>query len=447
MSCQRIWVVHITNWVPSKCSYPNKFKGILPFFTSDTLYVSPPQCPTFSDIPVFPSPPTCFICIKLYFRHLKPDAMHTVNRRNWLRLMGLAGAATAAQTLPGIARAVPEWSQPPVPPTDGPARLSLNENPYGPSTKVREALIQAFDDACRYPSQFTRSIQTIIAKKEGVSPEQVVLTAGSLEGLKIAGLTFGLYGGEIVSPDPTFHSLMAYAEQFGAHIHHVPLNKELGHDLEAMEKRVTGNTRLIFVCNPNNPTGTLIPATQMRDFCKAMAGRAVVFADEAYFDYVTEPGYPSMVELVKQGYNVIVSRTLSKIYGLAGVRVGYLIAREDIARRLNANSMAGFSVLAVSAAKAALEDVDFYRFSLQRNAEAKAFTYELLDDLGLPYVRSHTNFVFFESGKEINAFNAAMLNEQVQVGRAFPPYANWCRVSMGKMEDMERFGKALKKLV
>lgn len=373
--------------------------------------------------------------------------MHTVNRRNWLRLIGLAGAATAVQGVPGIAKPSSEWDFNSSAIVEGPARLSLNENPYGPSTRVREALIQAFDDACRYPSQYTREIVGIIAKKEGVSPDQVVLTAGSLEGLKAAGLTFGLYGGEIVSPDPTFHTLMDYAEQFGAHIHQVPLNKEMGHDLEAMEKRVTGNTRLVFVCNPNNPTGTLIAANTMRDFCKAMAGRAMVFADEAYFDYVTEPGYPSMVELVREGYNVIVSRTLSKIYGLAGVRIGYLIARPDIARRLASNAMAGFSVLAVSAAKAALEDKEFYEFSLKRNAEAKAYTYELLDELGLPYVRSHTNFVFFESGKEINALNAAMLKEQVQVGRAFPPYSNWCRVSMGKMEEMERFGKALKKLI
>ena len=190
-----------------------------------------------------------------------------------------------------------------------------------------------------------------------------------------------------------------------------------------------------------------IPAQQMRDFCKAMAGRAIVFADEAYFDYITEPGYPSMVELVKQDYNVIVSRTLSKIYGLAGVRVGYLIARPDIARRLAANCMASFSVLAVSAAKAALEDQAFYQFSLQRNAEAKAYTYDLLDTLGLRYVPSHANFVFFETGKDINALNAAMLKEQVQVGRAFLPYTNWCRVSTGTMEEMQRFGTALKKLV
>lgn len=373
--------------------------------------------------------------------------MHTVTRRNWLRLMGLTSAATAVGSIPGLSTPIPDLYPARPMLSDQPARLGLNENPYGPSTKVREALIRTFDDACRYPSAYTKEITEIIAKKEGVRPDQIVLTAGSSEGLKVAGLTFGMYGGEIVSPDPTFHSLMAYAEQFGSHIHRVPLNKDMEHDLDAMERRVNNSTRLVFVCNPNNPTGTLIPAQEMRDFCKAMAGRAIVFADEAYFDYITEPGYPSMVELVKQDYNVIVSRTLSKIYGLAGVRVGYLIARPDIARRLAANCMASFSVLAVSAAKAALEDQAFYQFSLQRNAEAKAYTYELLDKLGLHYVHSHANFVFFETGKDINALNAAMLKEQVQVGRAFLPYTNWCRVSTGTMEEMQRFGNALKKLV
>jgi histidinol-phosphate aminotransferase len=373
--------------------------------------------------------------------------MHTLNRRHWLRLLSLAGAAAAAPRLSAAAASNFPAYLPRLFDSDTPARLGLNENPYGPSPKVREAMVRAFDDACRYPSAYTKEIAQIIAEKEGVKPEHIVLTAGSSEGLKAAGLAFGMHGGEIVSPDPTFHVLMNYAEQMGAHVHRVPLTKEMGHDLEAMEKRVHSNTRLVFVCNPNNPTGTLIPAQQMRDFCRALAGRAIVFADEAYFDYIAEPGYPSMVELVKQDYNVIVSRTLSKVYGLAGVRVGYLIARPDIARRLSEYCMAGLSVLAVSAAKAALEDSDFYRFSLQRNTEAKAYACDLLDSMGLRYVPSHANFVFFESGKDINQLNAAMMQENVQVGRAFMPYNRWCRVSTGTMPEMERFGKALKKLI
>ncbi len=375
--------------------------------------------------------------------------MQAVNRRDWLRLMGLAGAATAITNVPGLGRSVsdllPYPSRPLLP---GQAvRLSSNENPYGPSKMVRDAMVRGFDDACRYTFSYTREITEMIARKEGVTKDHIVLTAGSTEGLKVAGLTFGLHGGEIVSADPTFQSLMTYAEQFGATIHWVPVDKNGAHDLPAMEKRVNGNTRLVFVCNPNNPTGTLLSAAQMRDFCKSMAGRTIVFADEAYFDYITEPGYPSMVELVKEDYNVIVSRTFSKIYGLAGVRIGYLIARPDIARRLSAATMANLNMLGIFAAKAALEDQEFYRFSLQKNEEAKNYLYGLFKSMNLNYIPSHANFVFFETGQDISAFQAAMLKENVQVGRPFPPMTKWCRVSTGTMEEMQAFGAALKKVV
>lgn len=374
--------------------------------------------------------------------------MQSVNRRDWLRLVGLAGAATALGNVAGAAipapEAAPYLSRLILP--GQPARLSSNENPYGPSKKVREAMINAFDDACRYPFSYTRELTSMIAKKEGVSPEHIVLTAGSTEGLKVAGLSFGIHGGEIISAHPTFNSLMTYAEQFGAHVHWVPLDNTLTHDLEAMEKRVNNNTRLVFVCNPNNPTGTLLSAAKMRDFCRSLAGRAIVFADEAYFDYITEPGYPSMVELVKDDYNVIVSRTFSKVYGMAGIRAGYLIARPDIARRLNENCMANLNMLAISAAKAAMEDQEFYRFSLQKNEEAKQYLYNLFKELKINYVPSHANFVFFETGKDIQTFIADMFMHGISVGRPFPPLNTWCRVSTGTMEEMEAFGAAMRKM-
>lgn len=373
--------------------------------------------------------------------------MHAVNRRNWLRLVGLAGTGAALAPLANAKSAQAfDFPARPLPPT-GSVRLSSNENPYGPSPKVREAMIKALDDACRYPFSYTRELTRMIADKEGVSPEHIVLTAGSTEGLKVTGLSFGMHGGEIVAADPTFQSLMTYGEQFGAHIHWVPLDNTLTHDLESMEKRVNNNTRLVFVCNPNNPTGTLLPAEKMRDFCRSMAGRAIVFADEAYFDYVTEPGYPSMVELVKQDYNVIVSRTFSKVYGLAGIRAGYLIARPDIARRLAANCMANLNMLAISAAKAAMEDQEFYRFSLQKNEASKKYLYSLLDELKFRYIPSHANFVFFETRRDINAFMADMAKHQIIVGRPFPPLNQWCRISTGTMAEMEAFGQALRKMV
>ncbi len=372
--------------------------------------------------------------------------MQQFNRRQWLKSAGITGAFSLFGGLQALAETersakILQMARP----LEKPIRLSSNENPYGPSKKVREAIIKAFDQACRYPFVFREDLVKKIAEREGVAPEQIIITGGSWEGLKITGLTYGMHGEEIVSAAPTYLALMNYAEQFGAHIHRVPLDENLTHDLEAMEKRVTNRTSLVFVCNPNNPTGTLLDAAKLKDFCVSMAKRTIVFLDEAYSDYIEESGYPSGVELVKQGLNVIVSRTFSKVYGLAGVRIGYLITRPDIAARISRNVPAGTNVLALFAAKAALEDEIFYRESLKKNAEAKNIIYAALDELKLKYQRSHANFVFFHTGKDIQAFNSEMKDLGVSVGRPFPPLNDWCRISTGTIEEVKIFTQTLKK--
>lgn len=375
--------------------------------------------------------------------------MSTLNRRQWLRragwgsALGMLGAATG---LPAR-----NWDAVLDPPAEAlantPASLCFNENPWGPSAQVRQAISAGFDECCRYPMQFLRPLLQTIAEREGVRPEQVVITGGSAEGLKMAGLVFGLERGEVIAPDPTYQALMSYAERMGAYIHRVGLTEELNHDLPAMEERITGNTRLIFVCNPNNPTGVLINPQELRDFVLAVDNRSVVFLDEAYIDYVENDQHRTGVDLVKAGHNVIVSRTFSKVYGLAGLRIGYLIAREDIAQRLIRYRMAGVSMPAIRGAEAALAETDFYQESLQRNREAKAFLYQQFEQLGLRYLPSHTNFVFFESGRDIRELNRQFLEKGVKVGRPFPPLTEWCRISTGRMEDVERFGQALRQLM
>ena len=283
-------------------------------------------------------------------------------------------------------------------------------------------------------------------KKHGVTPDHVVMTAGSNEGLRITGLTYGLNGGEIVAADPVYKALISYAEHFGAYIHRVPLTEDFGHDLESMEQRITLATKLVFVCNPNNPTGTLLSADKLEDFCRTISDRTLVFSDEAYFDYIAEPDYPSMVELVKKGMNVIVSRTFSKVYGLAGIRMGYLIARPDIARRIGRKVVAAPNIMALAAAEAAMDDHEFYQFSIQKNKEAKEMIYATLDGLGLKYAPSHTNFVFFKSGRDIGSVQKDFLNNGVRVGRAFPPLTDWCRVSIGTVEEVEKMCGAMKKI-
>jgi len=374
--------------------------------------------------------------------------MTQYNRRQWLRTAGLAGALTA---LGGgqLLQARPESR---LVTTAGGAsgeliRMSSNENPYGPSEAVRQAMTAAFDDACRYPYGFSEELIELIAAKEGVTPEHIVVTAGSTEGLRLAGLLYGLERGEIVAAQPTFLSLMSYSERLGGYVNWVPVDEQLNHDLSEMDKRITTRTSMVYVCNPNNPTGTILPARQLRDFCESVSKRTMVFADEAYYDFITEPNYPSMIKLVREGRNLIVARTFSKVYGLAGLRIGYLVARPDIAARFRDHMVAFTNVLALAAAKAALKDEAFYRFSLDKTAEAKQMIYAALDELGMSYQPSHTNFVFFESGREIRGLNADMREQGVLIGRPFPPFTDWCRISTGTIEETKQFCAELKKVM
>ncbi|MGI9549697.1 MAG: pyridoxal phosphate-dependent aminotransferase [Aurantibacter sp.] len=369
--------------------------------------------------------------------------MKNVDRRQWLKTISLSSGFALLGGFEGLALTEP------IKPSSkgGLVKLSSNENPYGPSKRVRDAISNTFDEACRYPFQVLRGLVDAIAEKEGVTKDHVVVTGGSTEGLRAAGLVYGLGGGELIAADPTFHVMLNYGETHGALAHRVPVNDKMEHDLEAMAEKINDKTRLIFICNPNNPTGTLLKREALKDFCTSHDNQAVVFSDEAYYDFITEPDYPSMVELVKQGRNIIVSKTFSKVYGLAGMRVGYLITRPDIANRLKKSVMANTNILAIAAALEALKDDEFYKLSIIRNKEAKEHIYQTLDDLSLEYIKSHTNFVFFKSGRPISGLIADMKKEGVIIGRPFPPFYNWARISTGTIEQVAQFGSALKSVM
>ncbi|AWX46271.1 Histidinol-phosphate transaminase [Flagellimonas maritima] len=365
--------------------------------------------------------------------------MKNIDRRHWLKTVGLSSGFAF---LGGIDAIAGNLEARPFK-LDGIVKLNSNENPFGPSEKVRAAITQSFDIACRYPSIVFSELVEMIAEKEGVTKNHIVVTGGSTEGLKATGLAYSLGGKEIIAADPTFQALMRYAENFGAHVHRVPVDSGMGHDLDAMAKRVTNRTGLIFICNPNNPTGTLLDKSKLMDFCTSFDNKSMIFSDEAYYDFITEPDYPSMVELVKKERNIIVSKTFSKVYGMAGLRIGYLVARPDIASRLRKSIMANTNVLAIEAAKTALKDDDFYKFSVLKNKQAKDYLYNSLTKMGLEYIPSHTNFVFFKTGRDITEVNAAMKKEGVLIGRPFPPMYEWARISTGTMQEMEAFVQAL----
>lgn len=373
--------------------------------------------------------------------------MKNFNRRQWLKAMGLTSAAMASGTvakavntpIPSSARRINEMGNP--------VRLTSNENPFAPSTAVKKAMHDAMDLSFRYPVSHYKVLIEKLAKKEGVSEDHILLTSGSNEGLRVVGLTYGLNGGEIIAGVPTYKALLSYAEEIGAYINQVPLNEKLEYDLDEIEKRINTNTKLIFLCNPNNPTGSLLEADQVKAFCESACKRTMVFSDEAYYDYVTDKNYPSMVRLVRDGYNVIVSKTFSKVYGFAGVRVGYLVARPDIINRLRPKVMSYINMMGVYGAAAALEDKEFYDYSLKMNDKARKHIYSVCDDLNLQYIPSHANFVFIKTGRDIRKFATQMKDQGVLVGRPFEPLTNWCRVSTSTMEDMTALEGAMRKVM
>jgi histidinol-phosphate aminotransferase len=374
--------------------------------------------------------------------------MTDLSRRSWLKGAGLMSSLAVIGGIAPLhqlsAKEIKKFRPRPL---TGNIKLSSNENPYGPSEKVRQAMISNFDQACRYPFSYSGELIEKIAAKESVSKDHIVLAGGSTEGLKVVGLTYGMNGGEIIAAQPTFLALMTYAAQWGGSVNWVPVDKNMMHDLDEMEKRISSKTKLIFLCNPNNPTSTLLPADRVLDFCNTVSDKVTIFSDEAYCDFIEDKNYPSMVSLVKKGKNIIVSKTFSKVYGLAGLRIGYMVAKPEIAAGLRKNIMAFTNVLAIEAAKNALDDQEFYDFSLNKTKEAKKIILEGLDDLNLEYAPSNTNFIFFKSGRNIEKLQQQMLAKGIMVGRPFPPFDDWCRISTGTLEEVIQFNDALKKVL
>jgi histidinol-phosphate aminotransferase len=366
--------------------------------------------------------------------------MATISRRDWIKTGAFAAAAAGALHTVRVDAGAP-----------APVPLLANENPYGPSEAARRALVAAIPAANRYSGDGaggTDELKRLIAEREGLAPECVVLGAGSSEVLFMAALAFGLGSGEIVTADPTFGLLRLYAERVGVTVHRVPLDAKMAHDLEAMRSRVTAKTSLVYVCNPNNPTGTLLPGATVRAFCEEIATRATVLVDEAYVEYVDPKVDASAVDLVRKGANVVVARTFSKIYGLAGLRIGYALARPDLAARLSERRVGNVGKLAYEAALASLRDRDFVTTSRSRNAAARAFTVDALAKLGIRCPESHGNFVYANVGTRNRKVPVALAERGLLLTWNGRPLAgDWMRVTIGTDAEMRRFAAALKEVV
>jgi len=364
----------------------------------------------------------------------------SLSRRSLLRDSSLLLAGSAGLlSVPGISLAGQHNA---APRAAGPVRLAANENAYGPCASARRAIAESVSDIWQYAFGQEQRLKAMIAEREGLSPAHVLITAGSAEAIQLAGLVYGLAGGEMVTADPTFSLTTDYGALVGCAVRSVPLDENLVHDLEAMAAAVTQRTGLMYICNPNNPTGTLVPGEQLRPFVSEMAGRMMVLVDEAYLDLSEDMDEHSAVGHVQAGEKVIVTRTFSKLHGLAGLRIGYALAQPDVVEELERFRMGVLNLAGLRAAVASYQDLDYQRLSRERTREALALTTAWLDELALPYAQTRGNFVFFDSGRPAAEFSAAMREAGFQLGRPYGPYPNWVRISMGTVEQMQSFADA-----
>jgi histidinol-phosphate aminotransferase len=329
------------------------------------------------------------------------------------------------------------------------AKLNSNENPFGPSDKAKKAVLEALDTSYLYGHVYIRELIGKIAEYEGVKPENILMGAGSSPLLLAAAMHYAQTGkGHIISGDPTYASLPRDAEQFNATWVKVPLTSGYKLDLEAMEKKVDGNTSLMYICNPNNPTGTVVDTARLKAFTERVSKKVPVFIDEAYIDYLPNPQAASLMDSVKKGQNVMVARTFSKLYGFAGLRVGYVVALPETVKLLSKYTAGGGSISATSAkaAIAAYQDKAFLADALQKTNASKQFLYETLKKEGYEYIPSSSNFVMFPLKMEGAKFVEEMGKRGVGVRSWQFNDKNWCRVSIGRLEEMQAFADAFKQL-
>lgn len=326
-------------------------------------------------------------------------------------------------------------------------KLASNENPFGPSPKAVAAIKKHLYEVNRYPESSCFYLRQALSKKIKVRPDQLVFGNGSDELILLALRAFVEEGDEVVVTSPTFLIYEIASRIQGAKIKIVP-TRYFKYDLRAMKKAITKNTKIVFIANPDNPNGTYVTKNELEEFLKGLPEDLVVFIDEAYFDYVQERDYPDGLNYISRK-NVIVTRTFSKSYGLAGLRIGYGVSNAAIIKYMEAvREPFNINSLAQAASVAALKDKKFLANIKKKTHEGRRFLYGELGNLGLRYIPSVTNFVLFEAGKDASKICKKLMKQGVIV-RDMNAWGldNFIRVTVGKEKENKRFIKELKKII
>jgi len=328
-------------------------------------------------------------------------------------------------------------------------KMASNENPLGPSPKAMEALQRALTKLNFYPDGASYYLRQAIAEHNGVDAGQVLVGNGSDEIIKMIAETFINPGDQAVIAKPTFSEYDFAVTLMGGESRLVDC-VDFRHDLKGMLKAITPQTKIVFICNPNNPTGTIVSKTQIQEFMSQLPEGVLVVFDEAYYEYVDDPAYVSGLEFVRQGLkNVIVLRTFSKIYGLSGLRVGYGLAHPELIQWINrAREPFNVNLLGQIGARAALADQEFLAESRAQNAAGKAFLYNCFEEMGLKYWLTQTNFIWVQIKTDSQSVFQKLLREGViiRTGDIFG-FPDFIRVTIGTEEQNKGFITALKKVL
>ncbi len=363
------------------------------------------------------------------------------NRRNWLKQVGLGIAGLGLSSFDSVSfdenfnlqHAFDEDT----------IFLSSNENPYGPSPMARNAMVESLSKSNRYGMEITMQLARALAEKNQVSNNNIIMSPGSSAILDIVARFAGMEKGNFVTAEPTFNYWGAVAEALGLKKIGVSLTDDKKHDLDTMLKAITPETRLVYVCNPNNPTGTICEHEELKSFIEKASQNTLVLLDEAYLEFTDEK---SMTAMVKTNKNLIIAKTFSKIYGLAGARIGYALAHSDTIKKLKQlQTWAGIalSVVSSSAALASLNDNTFINSTRNFNKDARTYAITELERIGIPCIPSYTNFIYFSLKDYEKDFFQQLKAANIIGTRIYETEGEWSRITVGTMNEMKALSKAL----
>ncbi len=363
------------------------------------------------------------------------------SRRHWLQqsTLALAGFSFATDVLGNPEKKISA--------SPNAVLLNSNENPYGPSPMARQAMIESYLRSNRYPDDYIGPLKVKIAKHWGVNAAHILLGAGSSEIIGLAGLHVSMKKKKVVTAEPAYKVWNGQATSFGLTITRTALTAERKYDLAAMEAAIDDDTAMSYICNPNNPTGTMVDVNALKNFAEVTSKKAMVFIDEAYTEFA---GIESLASLAATNKNIIVAKTFSKIYGLAGVRIGYAIAHPDTIDTLGSYQAwpnGSVSQVSVAAATASLDDENFVKDCKLKIEQAKSLCYETFKKLSLEYILSSANFILFNISGIKKDFIKEMETQNIYVQFRSHFGGKWCRVTMGTMDEMQLFCTALKGIV